>query len=323
MTTLTANNERVQHYMMKFKRKDEEELRANKNDRLNQIESEITKQGLFMSEIFPTKQKAVLAKILYLTANSGIWKIESKKLAEFAKVSVRTVGNVIKKLKSGDEILVAYLKRTNKYIFVDKKHANFKDIMTTVFSLNADQFANKFAERESVENVDISTVESDKSSLKGFKAFRKQAIKNNNISISESEKNAIKDEIESQNYETPDEERQKLEQYATNKYQLAFYDFIKLMTHYPKLVSDNAYKLALRIGTDCTIKRFVQAKNVLQRIVMDITDGLHVDNIIATFNGALLKRESYPTIPQKKESSREVPSCARYNWLGEEMMNCE
>ncbi|WP_102691146.1 hypothetical protein [Rummeliibacillus pycnus] len=328
MERYIATNERVQEYMnIKKTNKSKEELKANKNQRLEQIDANIRKTGKFFDEVYPKKQKAVLSQILYLTGNSGIWKIGIDELAKLAKVSRTTAKTVISKIKNDietNEIIIGHLSCTHKYILVDMKHINFKDIMTTVFSLNDHQFDHQFGHQfghpEGAENVDISSLNEEKSSLKGFKgfkSFKKQAIKNNNISISESEKMAIREEIENQEFESPEEQRKQLEHYATNKYQLRFYDFIQLMKEqYPKLVSDNAYKLSLRIGSDCTIERFYEAKNVLQRLVMDIHEGLQVDNIVATFTGALLKHESYPKIPKKEVAARhEPPKCVLYNWL--------
>lgn len=325
MTIYIANNKRVQYYMdLKKKIKSKLELKVNKKQRLEQIDFNIRKTGKFIDEVYPKKQKAVLSQILYLTGNAGIGKIGVKELAELSNVSSRTVSTVVKKIRNNIEttgIIIGKLTCTNKYVLVDMKHTNFKDIMVNVFSLNADQFAERFADQfaypEGAENVDISSVEDEKSSLKGikgFKSFKKQAI-NNNISISEPEKMAIREEIENQKSESPEEQRKQLEHYVTNKYQLAFYDFINIMP-YPKLVSDNAYKLSLRVGSDCTIERFYEAKNVLQRLVMDIHEGLQVDNIVATFTGALLKHESYPKIPEKEVSAiPEPPKCTFYNWL--------
>lgn len=326
MAILNAYDETVQDFITIHKPK------SNKNysfKRMESFKASEKEKGLIFEATYPKKQYDVLTQILIMVAQTGISKISVEELAKKANCGRTTVKEVARKLKNGTQILVARLKSRKKnnghYIFVDKLHENFKAILKEVFMLDEseiilyDQHNDHNSDQlKSAENVDTSSLNKEKIGYKGFKGFNslKQAINNNNIYIGESEKMAISEEIENEKSESPEEQRKQLEEYSTNQYQLAFYDFIQLMTQYPKLVSDNAYKLSLRIGSDCTIERFMKAKNVLQRLVMDIDSGLQVDNIVATFTGALKNKLSYPEIPKKEVASiPEPPKCAFYNWL--------
>lgn len=321
MTTLNAYDEQVQLFINTHKNRNNKNY---SNERMKQLQQYVQQKGYVFEQLFPIKQYNVLTQLLIKLSQTGITKIAAETLAVKAECGVATVYNAVKSIKATEQIVVARLKSRGKnngfYIFVDKLHANFKAIMHDVFSLDNQAIKEldivPFIGLDNSENVDTSALDGDFEGAKGFKDFKnlKQAINNYNVS----DKDAIKDEIENQKSETPEQQRELLNTYATNEYQIAFFDFIHTMP-YPKIVSDSAYKLALRIGSNCTINRFMQAKDVLQRLVMDIIeDGLQVGNFVATFTGALVNYESYPVIqdaPKKSASpSRKV---IFYNWLEE------
>lgn len=69
--------------------------------------------------------------------------------------------SAVKALKQTGEFIVARLIKTQggagKYIFIDKKHADFKEIMSEVFSLSdyqiAELNAEQFAEQKKTESL--------------------------------------------------------------------------------------------------------------------------------------------------------------------------
>ncbi|MGE7625102.1 hypothetical protein ACQKMD_19360 [Viridibacillus sp. NPDC096237] len=77
----------------------------------------------------------MLDEIIYMTSGCGVWKMGSDTLARRAKVSQSTVFNAVRALKQTDLFVVGRLADDNagKYIFVNKLHPNFEDIMKEVF----------------------------------------------------------------------------------------------------------------------------------------------------------------------------------------------
>lgn len=312
MKTLTATNQRVQFYLTYTT---DRPNKALKRDRLNQLEERLNDRGVMLDELFPNKQADVLDHILYITSAAGISKIGAETLAERCGASVRTVTSAVKALKSTGEYIVGRLIKTKggagKYIFIDKKHPNFREIMREVFSLSdyklADLLASLSAEQKSEKSHEAVGVESDNSSS------------NLNISfISKHEKHkyvgedieAIQKAIE----ENTEPSLEYVKEYATNKRQIAFYELLEAMP-YPDRVKSVRHVLALRTGSDCNDKRFLEAKDAIHSIAMQILEGIEIDNVVAAFTGLLNKRMSYnvpkPNVPV---NVRPVPF---YDWLEE------
>lgn len=269
MKTLTATNQRVQFYITFG----EACNKQAKEERFKQLEKSLLDRGQFIDELFPKKQAAMLDKILYDTTGNGILKIGADKLAEYADASTRTVTNFNNALLSTDQFLIGRLKnsKTNcgKLIYVDKLHANFNEIMREVFLLDATQIAELIAEQKQPENVDMTGIECENQPLNHFNSFNKTSFLNNNIYIDAKDmKTAIKESIDQETPVSIDEQRERLNQYATNEYQIMLFDFLKEMPRLAPAITNNLYKLALAIGSDATAQHFHIAKDVIFNLSM-------------------------------------------------------
>ena len=138
---LTASNERVQAYLLG----NTPPTTTAKEKRLEKFQKLLETIGTFLSELFPNKQNHVLDEILYLTSGCGICKIGADRLAERAGVSERTASTAVYKLKQTNQFIVARINsgRAGKYIFVDKLHPNFKEIMDFVFNVDMEDLRNE------------------------------------------------------------------------------------------------------------------------------------------------------------------------------------
>ncbi|WP_390283356.1 hypothetical protein [Ureibacillus sp. GCM10028918] len=269
-----------------------------------------------LDEMFPHKQLAVVDRIIYLTSGAGIAKVGAEKLAEKCEVSKRTVTSAVRALKETGEFIVGRLIKTKggagKYIFVDKKHPNFREIMREVFSFSDYKFAQltaeQIAEQEIIKSVEAvsSNEENERPNINIYSTKQEKNKYVSNIA------NAIKDSIEEES--TPS--REYVEEYASNSLQIEFYDLLNGLA-YPRPIDAVKHVLALRIGSDCDIKRFVKAKNIVHSISMRILDGYEFDNIPAAFTAALTKSESYEVPPIKAKPTYSKRSVSFYNWLNE------
>lgn len=309
MTTLTASNERVQHFIYTSPVKPSTRL---KKARLGLFEDIIKRAGKFISEIFPNKQQQVLDEIIYLTSGCGIAKIGSDVLADLSGVSVRTVNTVVKKLKEDGQFLVARINksRAGKYIFVDKLHANFKEIMDYVFSENAEQFAYQFAEQllnESIEAVSVKDEKTVSNYNNSFNSFKTSSLNNKYIYNNKFEnREAIKDEPKQSELEPSP---------YLNNYQIQLYKLIMMMP-FPTVLKENANTLCLSVNIQ-NAKQFVQAKDSLKNLAMDLHDGLEIKKSLrAVFSGAYEKSIIRPTLKKIEESiDNTVPPFTFLNWL--------
>lgn len=321
MKTLTATNKRVQTYLTFTTDKPTTSL---KQKRLDQLEESLLQRNIMLDELFPNKQLGVIDHLLYITAASGISKVGAERIAEKCNCSVRTVYSAIKGLKTTNEFIVGRLIKTKggagKYIIVDKKHPNFKEIMKEVFFLSDAKItelnAEQFAEQKNLEGVGAVSVKGQKKSSNidnSFKDF-KQAINNNDLYIENEIKKAVQEEIE----KNATNNREYVVEYASNTYQIAFYDFLDSMPM-PKSIEAVKSVLALRVGSNATRKTFTRAVNLIKEMSLRIYDGYQYENVVAAFTGGLKKAVTY-NVPQvvkadpKPSDSRKVTF---YNWLEE------
>ena len=274
MKTYTASNQRVQHYLTFTT---DQPTTAIKYKRLLALKDTLEEKNIMLDELFPNKQQDVLDHILYITASTGISKVGADKLAERCKCSTRTVYSAVNALKSTGEFIVGRLIKTKggagKYIFVDKKHPDFKQIMREVFSLSdakiAQLDAQEFSEQKLEESLDMTSVEGENQSPNLNISINKTC--SNNIYLdNESDKEAIKNWIDLEPVLDLNEQRQRLTDYATNEYQVLLFDFLRDMPVLARPVADNLYKLALSVGSDSTAKEFVVAKDVLIELNMQL-----------------------------------------------------
>lgn len=312
--TLTATNQRVQFYLTYTT---ERPSTSAKRSRLNALRLSLEERNIMLDEAFPNKQRDVLDHILYITSTAGIAKVGADKLAERCGVSIRTVTSAVRALKDSGEYIVARLIKSRggagKYIFVDKKHDNFREIMREVFSLSdyklAQLNAEQIAEQNLNESVEAVSLEDEKQSPNLNISYNSKQVKDKYVS---EVTNAVKEEIEKKSAPS----REYVIEYASNPYQIAFYNVLDSMP-YQNSIKSVQHVLALRIGSDCDAKRFSKAKSIIHSIAMQIADGYVFDNIVATFTAALEKAVQYDVIapvPSDKRTAQ-TPKVSFYNWL--------
>lgn len=321
MTTLTATNERVQAYMYNKQRPN----KGLKNNRLQKFNDLLHQAGKFITELFPRKQVKVLDEILYITSGCGIAKIGLDKLAVRADVSERTAATAVKKLKETGQYIIARLNagQAGKYIFVDKQHPNFLDIMEYVFHKDAIQLASHFATLQNAETVDTTDSNEQKEESNCFtssiSSFETSFISDvNDIATLDKEAvQEIRNEIDSEPAVTIEEQKVLLEQYATNEHQKMYFE---IMTMFPlhEEIKSSLWKLALRVGSDATVRHMHIAKTVTFELNMQLHERTTVikESVVALFSDLYTKELAAPSKVETKAvaSSRPVEF---YDWLSE------
>ena len=318
MTTYTANNQRIQFFINCSTKYTANEIKEAKSKRLNQLKEDLLQQNVFMNELFPSKQFLVLEQIIYwINKNNGICKFGTDKLIQSIQdninvsVSIRTVRNAIKAMKLTDQFIVTRLQsnrcNNGKYVIVDMKHENFKEILKEVFLMSDDKIAHQFAHQKSEKSIDEALVQQqsiDENKSSNLTIF-KTSNTNNNIY------KAVQQEIEEDVLKNNN--REYVEKFATNDYQLKFYDLVEMMP-FPEQIMANKAVLALRIGSDATSKTFVKAKGLIVQMALRINEGYTYDNVVAAITKGLYNAMQYKPI-KTATVSKEVPIFAHYNWL--------
>ncbi len=322
MITFTANNQRIQFFINCSTKYTAKEIKKAKYQRLKKLEEDLFQQNIFMSELFPSKQFLILEQIIYwINKNNGLCKFGTDKLIQSIQdnidvsVSVRTVRNAIKALKLTNQFIVTRLQsnrcNNGKYVIVDMEHENFKEILKEVFLLSDDKIAHQFAHQKTEKNSDEALVQQqsiDENKSSNLNIFFKTSNTNNNIY------KAIQQDIEEDVLKNNN--REYVAKFATNTYQLKFYDLVDMMP-FPEQIMENKAVLALRIGSDATSKTFVKAKGLIVHMALRINEGYTYDNVVAAFTKGLYNAMQYQSIKQPVIKSAEVPVpvVSHYNWL--------
>lgn len=307
--TLTAYNQSVQSYITYSGHRPNRTIKINRLDLLNEkIESE----GLIFTQLFPRKKSIVLDEILYYLSANGICKVGADHLANKLNVSIRTVYDTVRSMKATNQFVVGRLADNGigKYVFVDKLHKDFRNIMQQVFKMDAVdvaiQFASHFAGLQKPKTIERVSVDSQKES----------PILNNKKQANNYLYNQVKNVIESEVPKSINEQREYLNIYSTNKYQSMFFEFIQVM-EYSDLIKNNAAILSLRIGSECTSERFMLAKDTIQALAIDLALGKQFESISAVFEGALQKAINESVLPENNQMEKKHNKVTFYNWLEE------
>ena len=322
MTVLTATNKKVQLYLTYSAEKPSIKL---KQYRMELLEQALEQKGLEISEVFPNKQKIILDYILYITAAKGISKVGADRIAERCNVSVRTVKTVVKTLKSLDEFMVARLISSTggigKYIFIDKKHNNFKAIMSEVFSLSDVEIALHFAQQNQAENLGIN---GSKATKESSNYINNKTRKINIYNMASNDINSLKTSIDQEETLILEKQKERLLEYATNEYQIALFDFLSTMPCLATEISNNLYKLALSIGHEATARHFHIAKNILLDFNIRL---LERSLVISTSIRALFEQKYLEQLKRPQNASYDLTESFKnrpvitnsnfYNWLEE------
>ncbi|MDJ0333554.1 cytosolic protein [Planococcus sp. S3-L1] len=310
MTLLTAYNQDVQRY---FQGSYCNKIR--KETILSTIEEKVFEMGKSFSHLFPNKRKQVLDEIIYLLSGMGICKIGAEKLAEKVGCSTRTVKSAVASIKETDQLIVGRLAdgKAGKYIFVYKEHPNFNQILKEVFFLDslpetppiAPPSAPLVAPLQNAESVETVSLEGQKTSSNHINSFN-----------SLQEKDIIQAVIEKDvqdSSQNRDEMRKKLQTYDANEYQLMLFD--RIMTFpFPESIKTVAGTIALRVGMDCDAKKVIQALKLLNKMAINMINGVEIRNIVAVFSEGMMNQR-YVMVPKPIVQPPTVPKAPFYNWL--------
>ena len=318
MTTYTANNQRIQFFINFSTKYTAIEIKEAKSLRLKKLEDDLRQQNVFMNELFPSKQFLVLEQIIYwINKNNGICKFGTDKLIQSIQdnidvsVSVRTVRNAIKAMKLTDQFIVTRLQsnrcNNGKYVIVDMKHENFKEILKEVFLMSDNKIAHQFAHQKTEKSNDEALVQQqsiDENKSSNLTIF-KTSNTNNNIY------KAIQQDIEEDVLKNNN--RKYVAKFATNEFQVKFYDLLDMLP-LPQQIVENKAVLALRIGSYATSNTFVKAKGLIVHMALRINEGYTYDNVVAAFTKGLYNAMQYKPV-KTAIVPKEVPIFAHYNWL--------
>lgn len=124
---------------------------------------------------------------------------------------------------------------------------------------------------------------------------------------------------------TLEEQREYVNTYATNEYQIETFKLIESMPM-SNQIKEQAHIIALRVGSNATITDFVHAKSVLLNMSVSSVEGTTFDNVTASFTKAYekAKNRAAGSFKSKKDNCEEMyenvskgRSVPFYNWLKE------
>ncbi|RDZ12527.1 replication protein [Priestia megaterium] len=158
-------------------------LRKRKEEFLESLRTHFKQQQSAIHKEFPKKRMEMLDHVIYNLVATGIQAIRSETLMKKFNVSKSTVSRFVRSLKATPFIIVSrYIKEDTKgahpdsYVFILKSHKNFDKICEEIFFAHDTtevQNAQKeemttpvttpVTSQEMAENVDISSLDSDKS----------------------------------------------------------------------------------------------------------------------------------------------------------------
>lgn len=325
---LTAYNDQVQNYMTQSAQKNST---SKKEALIQTLKEKLKNEGRSYGALFSPTKSIVLDMIFYLTSGTGIWKIGSDALANKCDVSTSTVFKTVAALKTTDTFVVARLadQKAGKYIFVNKLHQNFKEIMRDIFHLEVHEIndletANKYKTElrkeqetslQNIESTDTTDVDDDNLVSNNFNYF--SFIQEKSI-YSDLIKEALKKEAANQSEIKSIEKQEKLlEEYGACSLQMTLFDLI-VTSPYPELLKKNAYKIVLRSGSNLNIARFNKAKKVIHELALSIHEQQKSPRqIVALFDYMYKKALSHSVTYENEEV---IPSTQRkvmplYNWL--------
>ncbi|MED4061049.1 replication protein [Priestia megaterium] len=158
-------------------------LRKKKEEFLDTLRTQFKQQQSAIHKEFPKKRMEILDHVIYNLVATGIQAIRSETLMKKFNVSKSTVSRFVRSLKATSFVLVArYIKEDatgthpDSYVFVLKSHKNFQQICDEIFfahdttgvqTLQQEEMTtpvtSPVTSPESAENVDIPSLEADKS----------------------------------------------------------------------------------------------------------------------------------------------------------------
>lgn len=299
---LTATNQDIQKYIEKGNTNVKKSIINNLKDASYSARKSFYK-------LFPlnTKRYKVMDEIVFMLSVGGICKVSADTLSKNTDTSIRTVKSAVKALKETRQIIVAGLSDgKNKYVFVNKYHADYQEILRNVFYIDKleenEEIAPHIAQQVALQ-VNAGTVVTQ-----GIEGGFSTPNSNNLINFKQ-EKDIIRDSIESEAKQS-----ERIEEYCTNPYQKMLYDYIN-DNDYHAGIKENASVIALRAGSNCNEQMFKKACVAVNKVDKFLYFGGLVESVPALFDKIYSDRIVYMDYYKPAPIKQKRDTSYLYNWL--------
>lgn len=297
MTTVTYAKERNYDLLSKFT--DINDFNNNFEQAMIDVKSEFTK-----SEYIALNKLRKFAANVVGVAWCKIRKaVASTHAYEMIGVSRSTFDRMLRKARRLNLITVINTQKANNYQAHNIYVFNRVDELTL-----SKEIGEIVSESHTIDVADDAKIDAAKTTNLSELPLQKQVKDIKKTPVSDSSNDLISIEVQ----------REYIEKYATNEYQIATFKLIESMPMSAEIKA-NAHVIALRVGSDASITDFVRAKSVLLNMSVSAVEGTTFDNVVGAFtsayNNALNRPKSAvkPAIVEPK-SERKIPF---YNWLKE------
>lgn len=297
MTTVTYAKERNYDLLSKFT--DINDFNNNFEQAMIDVKSEFTK-----SEYIALNKLRKFAANVVGVAWCKIQKaVASTHAYEMIGVSRSTFDRMLRKARRLNLITVINTQKANNYQAHNIYVFNRVDELTL-----SKEIGEIVSESHTIDVADDAKIDAAKTTNLSELPLQKQVKDIKKTPVSDSSNDLISIEVQ----------REYIEKYATNEYQIATFKLIESMPMSAEIKA-NAHVIALRVGSDASITDFVRAKSVLLNMSVSAVEGTTFDNVVGAFtsayNNALNRPKSAvkPAIVEPK-SERKIPF---YNWLKE------
>lgn len=268
MTMTMTTNQQVQFYLTYS---DKRASKHRKIQRIQQLEKELEQRHIFLDELFQRKTIRVLDEIAYMTTICGVIKVGADKLSQLSGTSVRTVYNAIRTIKQNPMgFYVGYLKGSHKYVFVDLKHTDAREMLVKLFNLSKSEiesiFAVHFAVHLSSENSSIPMNKVDISPLNSI--TNNKTLINKKTSTKDSKPSALNNNL-----------------YAKLK---ALYEARKGSLSNFRVIVGKIYSTMKKLKADVTVKlSHVEIESIMYRSLDALLNMSNVKNEMAMLTGII------------------------------------
>ncbi|MFJ7665307.1 hypothetical protein ACIQXW_23395 [Lysinibacillus sp. NPDC097162] len=293
MNTITYAKERNYDLLSKFT--DISDFNNNFEQAMIDVKSEFTK-----SEYIALNKLRKFAANVVGVAWCKIQKaVASTHASEMVGVSRSTFDRMLRKARKLNLITVINTQKANNY----QAHNIF--VFNRVDELKLPNEINEIVSDS--HTIDVSTAS---------KLTEPEAINLSELplqkQVKDNKKTLISDSI------NIEDQRDYIEKYATNEYQIATFKLIESMPMSAEIKA-KAHVIALRIGSDATITDFIRAKSVLLNMSVASAGGTAFDNVVGAFTSAYNSASNRPKAVDKPaiveaKNERKIPF---YNWLKE------
>jgi len=300
MTTNTYAEERGYDMLSKF-------------DSIRDFNNQFEQAMLTIKSVF-TKSEYIALNKLRKFAGSAIagvaWCKAQKAVAAthmdaLIGVSRSTFNRMLRKAASHNLLTIIRQERSNKY----QTH--------NVYVFNrADEVVEIVSKTDTIDVADNAKIDQAISLSLSDLPLQKQVkeLKETHISDSENEAEVQKDVEQTM---TVEEQRQYVEKYTTNEYQIATFRLIDSMPM-ASAIKAQAHVIALRVGSDATITDFIRAKTVLLNMSISAGEGASFNNVVGAFTASYNNAKARPSYkPKQAEKASGTKAVPFYNWLKE------